>query len=176
MVIGASVAPKFVIVCGAPSSITRKFSFFSPVSRSPCCVAAITSSVTTGTSTEMDAPASGGFCCCGGGVGATGGAPCCCGPVPPCGPAGDCARTRLVPSGNNNAAAKSPKHTAVRIAFMAYPSVAHHRTLKSRRQRAKSSQSLPWRLRNEAPLPGPDSHTPHVSMSQICRKTLLREG
>src|ERR1700722_2906584 len=119
MVIGASVAPKLVIVCGALSSITRKFSFFSPVRMSPCCVAAITSSVTTGTSTEIDAPASGGFCCTGGGVGATGGAPCC---APPCGPAGDCALASRVPSGSKSAAAKIPKNNVVSIAFIGYSS------------------------------------------------------
>ena len=72
MVMGASVGAKLVMVCGAPSSVTRKFSFFRPVRMSPFLVVAMTSSVTTGTSTAMVTPASGGawvgglaggFCC-----------------------------------------------------------------------------------------------------------------
>src|ERR1700693_1892449 len=92
IVIGASVGAKFVIVCGAPSSSTRKFSFFNPVRMSPFFVVAITSTVTPGTSTAIVTPASGGACdggfdagvCAdGGGVGGA----LCCG-CPPCGPAG----------------------------------------------------------------------------------------
>src|ERR1700719_3426056 len=92
MVIGASVGAKFVIVCGAPSSSTRKFSFFKPVRISPFFVVAITSTVTTGTSTAIVTPASGGacaggfdagFCAAGGGGGGA-----LCGGWAPCGPAG----------------------------------------------------------------------------------------
>src|ERR1700730_3927892 len=96
MVIGASVGAKFVIVCGAPSSSTRKFSFFKPVKMSPFFVVAITSTVTTGTSTAIVTPASGGACVggfaagfCAAGGGGVGGALCC--GCPPCGPAGACA-------------------------------------------------------------------------------------
>src|SRR5258708_9914689 len=74
IVMGASLEPKLLIVCATPSSMIRKFSFFSPVSKSPWLVAAITSMVTTGTSTAMLAPASCGFCCGGAAFGSTGGA------------------------------------------------------------------------------------------------------
>src|SRR5450755_2983457 len=94
MVMGASVGAKLVMVCGAPSSNTLKFSFFRPVRMSPFSVVAMTSRVTTGTSTAMVTPASGGACvgglaggfCCGTGGGAL------CWGWPPCGPAGACAK------------------------------------------------------------------------------------
>src|SRR3974377_358547 len=61
MVIGASLGAKLVMLWGTPSSRILKFSFFSPGIMSPFTVVAITSSVTTGTSTEMVTPASSGF-------------------------------------------------------------------------------------------------------------------
>src|SRR5229473_3860961 len=108
MVIGASLEPKLLIVCAVPSSMIRKFSFFRPVSRSPRFVAAITSIVTTGTSTEMLAPASCGFCCGGAGFGSTGGAPDCF--WPPCGPSGACPRAFIAPP--TPKASRSEEHTS----------------------------------------------------------------
>src|SRR5580693_10615123 len=84
IVMGASVGPKFVMVCVTPSSVTLKFSFFKPVSRSPWLVVAITSRVTTGTSTEMLTPPGG---ACGGVAGACGACAVGAG-APPCGPVG----------------------------------------------------------------------------------------
>ena len=63
MVMGASVGAKFVMAWGTPSSRILKLSFFSPGMMSPFVVVAITSRVTTGTSTEMVTQASGGGCC-----------------------------------------------------------------------------------------------------------------
>ena len=108
IVIGASVGPKFVIVCGTPSSKILKFSFFKPVRMSPCCVVAITSSVTIGTSTEIDSPDSSGFFCAGAGccAGGGGGPLCCCSPL--CGPAGACAFTGNAPSASTKTAIDNP--------------------------------------------------------------------
>src|SRR5262249_59786996 len=99
MVIGASLGPKVVIVWGTPSSNNLKFSRLRPVIMSPCCVAATTSMVTTGTSTAIESPPSCGLgCCCGGfcpggGVG--------CGWPPGCGPVGACAQAHETPPTEN---------------------------------------------------------------------------
>src|SRR5271168_1186799 len=95
MVIGESPALNPVMVCGTPSSVILKFSFFRPIRRSPCWVVATASTVTIGDSTEMATPA------CGGGVAAGGvwlvGA-FCGGCAPPCGPVGDCPRRLAAPT------------------------------------------------------------------------------
>src|SRR5260370_1350543 len=78
IVMGASVGEKLEMVCGTPSSRTRKFSFFRPGMMSPCEVVATTSTVTMGTSTAIVTPACGGCCAVLGGVGECGFC-CCCG-------------------------------------------------------------------------------------------------
>src|SRR5882762_6930397 len=95
------------MVCGCPSSSTRKFSFFSPGMMSPFCVAATTSSVTTGTSTETVTPASCGFCCCGA-AGLCAGAVLSCPGEVGCGPAGACAQIPALPAAAN----RSEEHTS----------------------------------------------------------------
>src|ERR1700722_15640281 len=95
MVMGASPALKPLMVCGTPSSVILKFSFFKPISKSPCCVVATASTVTMGASTEIVTPAcgagvdGGGACCFGGSCG---------GCDPPWGPVGAWARMLAVPA------------------------------------------------------------------------------
>src|SRR5229473_2920791 len=125
MVIGASLEPKLLIVCAVPSSMIRKFSFFRPVSRSPRFVAAITSIVTTGTSTEMLAPASCGFCCGGTGLGSTGGAPGCF--WPPCGPSGACPRAFIAPTPKASALARNAGQILEKFTLMLGPSIYNDR-------------------------------------------------
>src|SRR5215471_9144544 len=95
MVIGASLGPKLVMVCGTPSSDNLKFSRLRPVMISPCCVVATTSMVTTGTSTAMESPPSCGLGC--GCEGACPGGGVCCG-GPPDGPVGACAQAIEIPA------------------------------------------------------------------------------
>ena len=65
---GASLGAKFVIDCAAPSSVMRKFSFFSPGKKFPLLSVITTSTVTTGTVTEIEKPpgvcSAGAFGCC----------------------------------------------------------------------------------------------------------------
>ena len=51
---GAWVGPKLVMVCGTPSSMTLKFSCFSPGTNIPSFVNTPTSSVTSGTFTRIE--------------------------------------------------------------------------------------------------------------------------
>src|SRR6266481_1268465 len=131
---GASLDPKLLIVCATPSSMIRKFSFFSPVSKSPWFVAAITSMVTTGTSTAMLAPASCGFCCGGAAFGSTGGAPCC---LPPCGPSGACARVLIAPVAKASAPATIVNKPRQNFALMLDPQFTIIVALQLGRQRLR---------------------------------------
>src|SRR5258708_17150353 len=143
----------------------RKFSFFKPVSRSPWLVAAITSIVPTGTSTAMLAPASGGFCWGGSGLGCTGGGPCC---WPPCGPSGACPRALTAPIESVNAPAKISDKPLEQFAFMLDPSFYNHRRTYAgaatpRRLSGFQTLEIATVLRRMRQVPYP----PHVTITLI---------
>src|SRR5580700_5710612 len=114
MVMGASPALKPVMVCGTPSSVILKFSFFNPISKSPFFVVATASTVTIGASTAMVTPACGGACAAGFcSVGAF-----CGGCEPLCGPVGDCARNPNAAANNSVVVAIPANNLRMYIAFM----------------------------------------------------------
>src|SRR6266404_4120964 len=170
IVIGASLDPKLLIVCATPSSMIRKFSFFRPVSRSPWFVAAITSMVTTGTSTAMLAPASCGFCGGGAGFGSAGGAPCC---WPPCGPSGACPRAFGAPTEKVSAPAKTIDKPLEKFAFMLGPSFYNHKRTYAGAATPGGRVASNVRDCNRSLPHAASSLHPHVSMKHICLRALL---